>query len=78
MSDLIDWENSWDIGVDFFHEGDNVMYNRLSTGFRYYLANNLTIDTTISLEKTDGTNGNMIETKEWDGDLFVGVRYRLK
>jgi hypothetical protein len=78
ISDLIDWENSWDLGIDFFHEGDNIMYNRLSTGFRYYLANNLTLDTTISLEKTDGTNGNIIETKEWDGDLFIGVRYRLK
>jgi len=78
ISDLIDWENSWDNEVDFFHEGDNVMYNRLSTGLRYYLANNLTIDSTISLEKTSGTNGNMIETKEWDGNLFIGVRYRLK
>jgi len=78
ISDLIDWENSWDMGVDFFHEGDNIMQNRLSTGFRYYLSNNLTLDTTASLEKTNGTNGHRIETKEWDGDLFVGVRYRLK
>ena len=77
-SDLVDWETSWDLTFDAYRKGDSILNNRISTGFRYYLANNLTVDSTISLEKTDGSNGNIKETKEWDGDLFIGVRYRLK
>jgi len=78
VTDLIDWETSWGLTFDAYHKGDNILNNRISTGFRYYLANNITLDSTISLEKTDGNNGNIRETKEWDGDLFIGVRYRLK
>ncbi len=78
LSDRIDWENSWYLGVDKYNEGDDVISNSLSTGFRYYLANRLTFDTTLSLTKTDGTNGNSVETPDWSTTFFTGVRYRLK
>jgi len=78
VADRIDWENSWTIGFDKYNHGDDVVSNSLSTGFRYYLANRLTFDTTLSLTKTDGTNGNSVETPDWDTKFFTGVRYRLK
>lgn len=78
LSDRIDWENSWNITLDKYNEGDSVVNNSISTGFRYYLANRLTFDTTLSLTKTDGTNGNSVETPDWSTKFFTGVRYRLK
>ncbi len=78
VADRIDWENSWILGFDKYNHGDDVLTNSLSTGFRYYLANRLTFDTTLSLTKTDGTNGNSVETPDWHTTFFTGVRYRLK
>lgn len=78
LADRVDWENSWILGLDAYNQGDNVVSNSLSTGFRYYLANRLTFDTTFSLTKTDGTNGGSIETPDWDTKFFTGIRYRLK
>jgi hypothetical protein len=78
LADRIDWENAWTLGVDGYDQGDDVITNTLSTGFRYYLANRLTFDTTLSLSKTNGTNGLSVETPEWDTKFFTGVRYRLK
>ena len=78
LSDRIDWENAWSLEFDKYNDGDDVLSNSLSTGFRYYLANRLTFDTTFSLTKTDGTNGKSKETPDWDTKFFTGVRYRLK
>jgi len=78
VSDRIDWENAWTLGFDKYNQGEDVTTNALSTGFRYYLANRLTFDTTLSLTKTDGTNGLSVETPDWDSRFFMGVRYRLK
>lgn len=78
LADRVDWENAWILGVDAYDKGDNVVTNALSTGFRYYLANRLTLNTTLSLSKTDGTNGGSVETPEWDTKFFTGVTYRLK
>ena len=78
IADRIDWENSWILGVDKYNHGDTVVSHGFSTGFRYYLANRLTFDTTFSLGKTDGTNGTSVETPDWDTKFFTGVRYRLK
>ncbi|CAA6801797.1 MAG: Unknown protein [uncultured Sulfurovum sp.] len=66
LADRVDWENAWTLGYDAYDQGDDVITNTLSTGFRYYLANRLTVDTTLSLSKTNGTNGQSIETPEWD------------
>jgi hypothetical protein len=78
VADRIDWENSWTLGFDKYNQGDDVVSNAFSTGFRYYLANRLTFDTTFSLTKTDGTNGNSVETPDWDSKFYTGIRYRLK
>ena len=78
VTDIIDWEMRWNLSYDKYHKGDNIIKNRATLGFRYYLANSLTLDTTISLNKINGTNGNYVNTPEWNGDLFIGVRYRLK
>ncbi|SFV51525.1 hypothetical protein MNB_SV-12-780 [hydrothermal vent metagenome] len=78
LADRIDWENSFDIDFDKYNHGDDVTSTGISTGFRYYLANRLTFDTTLSLTKTDGTNGNSVETPDWNTKFFTGVRYRLK
>jgi len=78
ISDRIDWENTWQLGYDVYDEGDNVLSNTLSTGFRYYLANRLTYDITLSMAKTDGTNGQSVETPDWDSKFYTGITYRLK
>jgi hypothetical protein len=78
ISDRVDWENTWQLGYDAYDEGDNVMNNTLSTGFRYYLANRLTYNLTFSMAKTDGTNGQSVETPDWDTKFYTGLTYRLK
>jgi len=78
VSDKIDWENSWTLGYDSYNHGDNVTTNLISTGFRYYIANRLTFNTTLSLSKVDGTNGGNVETPDWGTVFFTGVTYRLK
>jgi hypothetical protein len=78
IADRIDWENQWTLGFDKYSHGDDVITNSFTTGFRYYLANRLTFDTTLSLTKTDGTNGNSVETKAWNKKLISTIRYRLK
>jgi len=78
VSDRIDWENNWALSMDAYNEGDNVITNTLSTGFGYYLANRLKFSATLSLTKTDGTNGGSVETPDWDTTFFTGLTYRLK
>ncbi len=78
ISDAIDWENSWLFGYDKYSEGDDVTTNTLSTGFRYYLANRLNYVATLSLNKTDGTNGTSVEDEDWNTKFFTGITYRLK
>jgi len=78
LSDRVDWENNWALSMDAYNEGDNVITNSLSTGFRYYLANRLTFNATLSLAKTDGTNGGSVETPDWGTTFFTGLTYRLK
>jgi len=78
VTDLLDVESLWGLNYEKYHHGDNVLKNKLSLGLRYYLENSLTLDTTISMTKRDGSNGGVLASKDWDGDFFVGVRYRLK
>ncbi|MBU1666862.1 hypothetical protein KKC13_00440 [bacterium] len=76
LSNTIDWENAWLLG---FTKGDNgvedVTTNTLSSTFRYYLANNLDLTSTLSLGKTDG---GLYETKDWGTSFTTGIQYRLK
>jgi len=79
ISDRVDWENKWIF--DYYKPSDDdledITTNTLSSTFSYYIANQLSFDTTLSLTKVDdgiSNNGNDdVETK-----LFVGATYRLK
>jgi hypothetical protein len=51
ISDRIDWENNWVLSYQQNDVADDFMSNALTTGFRYYLANRLSFDTTFSLTK---------------------------
>jgi len=78
LSDKIDWDNSWILSHDNYDKGDDVTTNTLSTGFNYYLPNELVFNITLSLSKTDGTNGQSVETPDWDTKLYTGLTYRLR
>jgi len=78
LSDKIDWDNSWQLAYDNYDQGDDVTTNVLSTGFNYYLPNELIFNATFSLSKTDGTNGQSVETPDWDTKFYTGLTYRLK
>ncbi len=78
LSDKIDWDNSWLLHYDAYDKGDNVATNTLSTGFNYYLPNELVFNVTFSMSKTDGTNGQSVETPDWDTKFFTGLTYRLR
>ncbi len=79
LSDRVDWENKWIF--DYYKPTDDnleeITTNTLTSTFSYYIANSLSLDTTLSFSKVDDgidNNGNDdVETK-----LFVGARYRLK
>jgi len=75
VADRIDWENNWLLSYDQNDVADDFVKNTLSTGFRYYLANRLSFDTTFSLSKIDSGVG---EEEDWNKSLFAGVTYRLK
>jgi len=78
LSDKIDWVNNWQLSYDAYDQGDDVTTNTLSTGFTYYLPNQLTFNATFALSKTDGTNGQSVETPDWDTKFYTGLTYRLK
>jgi len=75
VADRIDWENNWLLSYDQNDVADDFVKNTLSTGFRYYLANRLSFDTTFSLSKINSGAG---EEEAWNKSLFAGVTYRLK
>ncbi|WP_069471146.1 DUF481 domain-containing protein [Candidatus Marithrix sp. Canyon 246] len=79
LSDRIDWENIWTINAVFpSRVGTNdLMTNKLSSIFRYYVTNLVTADLTFSLTKYDDgidDNGN----DDIDKVAFFGFTYRLK
>ncbi len=76
LSNTIDWENSWLLGFTKGDQGqDDVTTNSLSSTFRYYLANNLDLTSTLNLAKT---SGGINETKDWGTSFTTGITYRLK
>ncbi len=79
LGELIDWENKWIF--DYYKPSDSnledITTNSLSTTFSYYLTNQLSFDTTLTLNNVDDgidNNGN----DDWETKLFTGVSYRLK
>ena len=75
MADRVDWENNWLLNYQQNDVADDFLSNTLSTGFRYYLANRLSFDTTFSLSKI---NSGIGEEEDWNKSLFAGITYRLK
>jgi hypothetical protein len=79
MSDRIDWENKWLFSYVKPTDDnlEDITTNTLTSSFSYYIANSLSLDTTLSFSQIDDgidNNGNDdVETK-----LFVGATYRLK
>ena len=79
MSDLVDWENSWNL--NYAKSGDDaiedITTNTISSTFRYYVANRLSLGTTLSftnVEDNIDNNGNDdLETR-----VNFGLTYRLK
>ena len=79
LSDKVDWINTWDLQfLKANNVGDDVTTNVLGTTFRYYLANQLTFNTTLSLSSVDGNNLGFTETKGWNTALTSSISYRLK
>ncbi len=79
LSDRIDWENMWTINAIFPSRiGTNdIITNKLSSIFRYYVTNLVTADLTFSLTKLDDgidDNGN----DDIEKVAFFGFTYRLK
>jgi len=76
LSNTIDWQNAWLLGYTKGANGvEDVTTNTLSSTFRYYLANNLDLTSTLSIGKTDG---GVNETKDWGTSFVTGVQYRLR
>ena len=76
LSDKVDWVNSWNLKYAKANNAVNdETINQLGTTLRYYLANQLTFNTTLSLDNVDG---GMHETKGWNTTLTSSVSYRLK
>ena len=79
ISDKIDWINTWNLQfLKANNSGDDVTTNKLGTTFRYYLANQLTFNTTLSLSNANGNNLGIRETKGWNTSLTSSISYRLK
>ncbi|RMH10416.1 MAG: hypothetical protein D6698_17665 [Gammaproteobacteria bacterium] len=78
VSDMIDIENVWDLTYTLSGTPatTDVINNKLSSSFRYYLSNRISTGFTVSLSKiTDDINNN---TDEPDLATFFDIRYRLK
>jgi hypothetical protein len=76
VSNRIDWENRWTVGLTLPTESDaeNIISNNLSTTFRYYLSNKLNADATLSLNHLDDgidDNGN----DDLETAFFAGITY---
>jgi len=78
ISDLIDWENRWNIIIDKTDKSNKTTTtHKLSSSFNYYISNRISADATISAINTeDNINNN--DNDETDIGTFMGVRYRLK
>jgi len=78
LSDRIDWVNRWKIQYDKAGDGGtDTLSNTLSSTFRYYLTNIISVDATVAVnDYEDDIDGN--GNDDVDISTFVGVRYRLK
>jgi hypothetical protein len=79
ISDRVDWENLWSLGVTVPTESDveNEISNNLASTFRYYISNKVNLDATVSLKHLDDgidNNGN----DDLETGVFLGATYRIR
>ena len=79
VSDRIDWENLWNLGITAPSESDaeNIVSNNLSSTFRYYISNKVNVGATVSLNHLDDgvdDNGN----DDLETGIFLGLTYRAR
>lgn len=85
ISDRVSWINTWRLDWEIY-EGDreDVVTNGLSTIFRYYLANRITANATVSATKVDDgidydpNDATTENNDDVDVTTFFSVSYRLK
>lgn len=79
LSDVIDWENMWSFNYNKAAETNikDIYTNTLSSTFRFYVANRLSLAATLSLssleDDVDNNGNDDLETR-----FNLGVTYRLK
>jgi hypothetical protein len=77
ISDRVDWENTWLLSYDYNESANDIIGNTLSSTYRYYLSNALSLNITAKLAKVeDDIDGN--NNDDVDKSLLVGLTYRLK
>jgi hypothetical protein len=77
VSDRVDWENSWLLTYNYNENFENTVSNALTSTYRYYISNALSLNLTAKLSKLEdhvNDNGN----DDVDKSLLVGLTYRLK
>lgn len=79
LSDRIDWVNGWTI--TFNQPSDDTLNdtvaNNITSSFRYYLTNVISVDATLALNHLEDDIDNN-DNDDVDVSTFLGVRYRLK
>lgn len=77
VSDNIDWENGWLLTHAEYDNSNDITTNTVSSTFRYYISNSLSLSLTGLLEDTeDNIDGN--GNDEIDRAVLFGMTYRLK
>lgn len=70
VSNSVDWENVWELRLDQPEQGDDIMSNRLSSGFSYEISNLLTLNTGVTVIDQEDTDTS--------AELTTSIKYRLK
>ncbi|WP_372880414.1 DUF481 domain-containing protein [Psychromonas sp.] len=83
LTDLIDWRNGWtfthlETDADGF---EDITTHTISSGFYYYLTNQLNLGLTatlVDLEDNVNYSINGLRNDGWERNLNLSIRYRLK
>ncbi len=79
LTDKINWENSWiaTITIPSDKDAKNVFTNTFTSAYYYYIANHISLNTTLQLAKIDdGIDNN--NNDEMTTTLSLGIQYRIK
>ncbi len=70
VSDIVDWENTWDLNIQQPEEGEDVTEHRLTSLFAYEISNVLTLNTGVRVTDRDNT--------DTAAEFTTSLQYRLK